>query len=45
MAMFIVDVLYSVPTNKFSGHFGVFTSLSLVLLLIIEKIKTRIRFI
>jgi len=44
IAMLFIDSLYSLPSAKFYGHFGIFIISAIVLLLIIENLKTRIRF-
>ena len=44
IAMLFIDSLYSLPTAKFYGHFGIFIVSAIVLLLIMENLKTRIRF-
>jgi len=44
IAMLFIDSLYSLPTSKFYGHFGIFIVSAIILLLIIENLKTRIRF-
>ncbi len=45
LAAFFIDALYSVPDTKIYGHFGVFTASALILFLIMENIKSKIRFI
>lgn len=42
-AIFFIDLLYSVPTERLTGHFGIFTASSLILFFIINNIKSRIR--
>jgi len=44
VAMFFIDSLYSLPLAKFSSHFGIFTVSAIIFLLIIENLKTKIRF-
>ncbi len=44
IAMLFIDSLYSLPDVKFYGHFGIFIVSAVILLLIIENLKTRIRF-
>jgi len=44
VAMLFIDSLYSLGTAKFYGHFGIFTVSAIILFLIIENLKTRIRF-
>jgi hypothetical protein len=48
VAMLFLDSLYSLPTTSVNwriyGHFGIFTVSAIILLLIIENLKTRIRF-
>lgn len=45
VAAVFLDALYSIPDAKIYGHFGIFTASSVVLMLIMENIKTKIRFI
>jgi signal transduction histidine kinase len=45
VAAVFLDALYSIPEAKIYAHFGIFTASSLVLMLIMENIKTKIRFI
>jgi len=40
---FLIDIFYSVPANSVYGHFGLFTAISIILLIILEKFKSNIR--
>ena len=44
LAGFLLDAMYSVPTQGFYGRFGIFTISALILLLVLGGIKKRIRF-
>jgi len=43
-AIFFIDSLYSLPAAKFYGHFGIFIVPAIILFLIVENLKTKIRF-
>jgi len=45
LAALFMDAIHSVPTNGVYAHFGLFTVLAVILILIIEKVRTRLRFL
>lgn len=44
LAGFIIDALYYAPGQKFIGHFGFFTIGAIILLIIFNIIKKKIRY-
>jgi len=44
LAAFFIDVLYSVPSVRIYGHFGIFTASAIILLLIFEILKKKLRY-
>lgn len=42
-AAFLIDIFYSVPTKNIYGHFGLFTAIGIILLIVLEKFKSNIR--
>ncbi len=44
LAVFFLDALYSVPSAGIYGRFGIFTASSLILLLIFEILKKKLRY-
>ncbi|MBU4223637.1 hypothetical protein KJ934_00140 [Patescibacteria group bacterium] len=43
IAVFILDYIYSIPGSHLCGRFGIITVFSIVLVLAIENLKSRIR--
>lgn len=45
LAGFIIDALYYAPGQKFIGHFGLFTAGAIILFLIFDFIKKKMRYV
>lgn len=43
LVAFFLDALYSVPSVRIYGHFGIFTAVALILLFLLESFKKNIR--
>jgi hypothetical protein len=44
LVAFFIDALYSVPSVRIYGHFGIFTASALILILIFEILKKKLRY-